>query len=77
MPQSRALISSDLAFLDAQRPMPILAMLAVRVAVTSSKWAARHRTRTSLKHLDSHLLRDIGVTPDVADIEANKRFWRA
>ncbi len=77
MSQSHALISSDLAFLDAQRPMPLLATFAVRVAVTSSKWAVRRRTRVALKHLDSHLLRDIGVTPDAADIEANKRFWRA
>mgnify|MGYP000094281230 CR=1 FL=1 len=77
MSQSRALISQDLAFLDAQRPMPILATLAVRVAVTSSKWATRYRTRRTLHTLDPHLLRDIGVTPDAADIEANKRFWRA
>ncbi|MGB7317297.1 MAG: DUF1127 domain-containing protein [Planktotalea sp.] len=77
MSQSRALISADLAFLDSQRPMPILAALAVRVAVTSSKWALRHRTRKTLKQLDTHLLRDIGLTPDAADIEANKRFWRA
>lgn len=77
MSQSRALISADLAFLDQQRPMPLLASLAVRVAVTSSKWAKRHRTRLALKDLDPHLLRDIGVSPHAADVEANKRFWRA
>lgn len=77
MSQARALISADLNFLDRQSPLPLLATLAVRVAVTSSKWADRARTRKSLKQLDPHLLRDIGVTPDVADIEANKRFWRA
>ena len=76
MSQSRALISSDLLFLDRHRPLPLLATLAVRVAVTSSKWADRARTRRALKDLDPHLLRDIGVTPEAADIEANKRFWR-
>ncbi|WP_040777880.1 DUF1127 domain-containing protein [Planktotalea sp.] len=77
MLQSRALISADLAFLDQHRPMPLLATLAVRVAVTSSKWATRYRTRLALKDLDAHLLRDIGVTQETASIEANKRFWRA
>lgn len=77
MSQTRALISADLAFLDRQQPMPLLATLAVRVAVTTSKWAKRRRTRSSLKTLDSHLLNDIGLTHDAAEIEANKRFWRA
>lgn len=77
MSQSRALISADLAFLDQHRSMPLLATLAVRVAVTSSKWATRYRTRLALKDLDAHLLRDIGVTQETASIEANKRFWRA
>lgn len=76
MSQSHALISEDLAFLDRQRPMPILAMLAVRVAVTCSKWATHHHTRKSLNNLDAHLLRDFGLTVDAADIEANKRFWQ-
>jgi len=56
--------------------MPLLVTLAVRVAVTSSKWAQRDRTRLALKDLDAHLLRDIGVTQKSADIEANKRFCR-
>lgn len=77
MSQTHALISADLAFLDRQRPMPVLAALAISVAVTSSRWARQSRTRGALKHLDPHLLRDIGLTPDAADIEANKRFWRS
>jgi uncharacterized protein YjiS (DUF1127 family) len=76
MSQSHALISEDLAFLDRQRLMPILAMLAVRVAMTCSKWATHQRKRRSLSRLDAHLLRDIGLTADAADIEANKRFWQ-
>lgn len=77
MSQPRALISADLLFLDQHRTLPLLTMVAVRIAVTSSKWADRARARRALKNLDPHLLRDIGLTPDVADIEANKRFWRA
>ncbi len=76
MSQSHALISADLRFLDRQRPLPLLATLAVRLAVTTSKWADRAHTRKALKDLDPHLLRDIGLTPEAADIEANKRFWR-
>ena len=77
MSQPRALISADLLFLDQHRPLPLLATVAVRIAMTSSKWADRARARRALKNLEPYLLRDIGLTPDVADIEANKRFWRA
>jgi len=45
MSQSHALISADLRFLDRQRPLPLLATLAVRLAVTTSKWADRAHTR--------------------------------
>lgn len=76
MSQPNALISADLSFLDRQQPLGLVATLALRLAVTSSKWANRARTRRTLKILDTHLLRDIGVTPDAAEIEANKRFWR-
>ena len=75
MSQPHALISADLSFLDRQRPLGLVATLAVRFAVTASKWAIRVRTRRTLKTLDPHLLRDIGLTKDAADIEANKRFW--
>lgn len=77
MSQPRALISADLLFLDQHRPLPLLATIAVRIAVTSSKWADRARSHRALKNLDPHLLCVIGLTPDVANIEANKRFWRA
>ena len=77
MSQPRALISADLLFLDQHRPLPLLATLAVRIAVTSSKWADRARSLRALANLDTHLPRDIGVSPYAADIEANKRFWRA
>lgn len=76
MSQSRALISADLAYLDQQTPLPVLASMAVRVAVTLSKWSTRQRTRQSLRHLEAHQLRDIGITQLSAEYEANKRFWQ-
>jgi len=36
----------------------------------------RYRTRQRIADLDSHLLKDIGVTPVEAEMEANKPFWR-
>lgn len=76
MSQPHAPLSADLAYLDRSSPLPLLATLSVRVAVTLAKWSTRSRTRCSLSHLDPHMLRDIGVTPDEARIEANKRFWQ-
>lgn len=37
----------------------------------------RRRDRILLARLDERLLRDIGVTPDMARIECAKPFWRA
>lgn len=38
---------------------------------------ARRRERAMLVHLDTHLLRDIGIDPEVAAAEAEKPCWRA
>lgn len=38
--------------------------------------AARRRDRRLLGQLDAHLLRDIGLSPDEAETEATKPFWR-
>lgn len=46
-------------------------------------WAAirtgwrRHRSRQRIAGLDSHLLKDIGVSFADAEAEANKPFWLA
>ncbi|MBY5932396.1 DUF1127 domain-containing protein [Tateyamaria omphalii] len=68
--------ASHLAYLTAQNRIPAASVFALRVAVLLSKWAMRRRTRLSLRHLDPHLLRDIGVTPAEADFEARRVFWR-
>jgi uncharacterized protein YjiS (DUF1127 family) len=39
-------------------------------------WQQRHRTRRQLATLDSHALKDIGVTRTDALNEAKKSFWR-
>jgi uncharacterized protein YjiS (DUF1127 family) len=36
----------------------------------------RARTRRLLAEMNPHELRDIGVTPTDAEVEANKPFWR-
>lgn len=38
-------------------------------------WAASARTRRHLSKLDAHLLRDIGLTPEDAQVEASRPFW--
>jgi uncharacterized protein YjiS (DUF1127 family) len=46
----------------------------LRDALTQA--AARRRDRRLLAHLDDHLLRDIGLSPEDARSEAAKPFWR-
>jgi uncharacterized protein YjiS (DUF1127 family) len=36
----------------------------------------RYRSRQHISGLDSHMLKDIGVTYAEAEAEANKPFWR-
>jgi uncharacterized protein YjiS (DUF1127 family) len=51
-----------------------LARAVVRVAWLA---LARSRERRVLASLDARTLRDIGVTPYEAGVEARKPFWRA
>jgi uncharacterized protein YjiS (DUF1127 family) len=37
----------------------------------------RYRSRQNIGQLDSHLLKDIGVSFAEAEAEANKPFWRS
>jgi uncharacterized protein YjiS (DUF1127 family) len=53
--------------------------LARTLSSTIGLWSARSRQRRALGHLaelNSHLLNDIGVTPDEALREAAKWFWQ-
>lgn len=47
-----------------------------RLIATVSAVLARRRDRALLARLDSHLLRDIGLDPDVAKAEAAKPCWQ-
>jgi uncharacterized protein YjiS (DUF1127 family) len=38
-------------------------------------WLRRHQTRRVLHELDTHMLRDIGLTRRQAEREAAKPFW--
>lgn len=51
--------------------------LLTRLVRTLSEAIIRQRERQSLGHLDAHLLRDIGLSPEQARIEAAKPFWQA
>lgn len=55
--------------------LPALSAVAASVAGMRLLWA-RRRTRTHLRHLPPHLLRDVGISPDDARLEAGKPFWR-
>jgi uncharacterized protein YjiS (DUF1127 family) len=54
--------------------------LAGKLSSTIGLWSARSRQRRALgdlAELNSHLLKDIGVTPNEAFREAGKWFWQS
>lgn len=71
-----ALHPAQLALLNSQARLPALAQVAVTVAVLVTKWDMMWRTRKALGQLDPHQLSDIGLTPQQARREANKRFYQ-
>lgn len=48
-----------------------------RAHEVASTWQERARGRHQLKHLDGHLLRDIGLIQANVAAEVQKPFWRA
>ena len=48
-----------------------------RMAQTVDLWRERRRSRVELTRLSACQLRDIGVSPMTAMVEAGKPFWRA
>ena len=59
----------------AGRPLTPAAGFALRLVVAFVKWEDRRRTRVHLKHLDDHLLDDIGLTRAEAHKEFRRPFW--
>jgi uncharacterized protein YjiS (DUF1127 family) len=76
MSQSQTVTSARLAYLDERPRLPVLAHIAVTVAVIAAHWSTRSRTRKSLSELDPHLLRDVNLTEYEAKRESNKWFWQ-
>lgn len=72
MPSSFA----GIAFDSAMRPLPPISRIAMAIALTVVSWETRRRTRLAIRHLDAHLLRDIGLDPLEARHEAQKPFWQ-
>ncbi|WP_299280646.1 DUF1127 domain-containing protein [uncultured Tateyamaria sp.] len=67
----------NLAYLMAQTRIPAASVVALKCAVLLSKWATRRRSRLALAQLTPAQLRDVGLTPAAASIEAQRVFWRA
>lgn len=65
-----------LALLEQNQPLPLVAEFALFVAVSTTKWTMRRRTRLALKQLEPHQLHDIGLTRQEALDEATRAFWR-
>lgn len=62
--------------LSAHTTLPALSLIAVKLAWAYVLWTQRRKTRAHLSRLDDHMLRDIGLSPREADMEARKPFWR-
>ncbi len=61
----------------AQAPfLPVAARVAVWVAVLATRWTVTRHTRKQLAKLDSHILCDIGLSPEQAWRESTLSFWR-
>ncbi len=60
----------------ANQPLPPLSRFAVRAVLVLVKWDLRHRTRRDLSRLSPHLMDDIGLELQMAEIEIEKPFWR-
>ncbi len=68
--------TDSLTYLAEARIVPTVAVLAVEFAACVSKWATRRDTRKALARLTDWELRDVGLTPEEARLEASKVFWR-
>lgn len=73
---THALHIAQLTQLNAQTGLPLAARVAVTFAVAVTTWDKRRKSRRTLKHLEPHLLRDIGLDRISAEAEASKPFWR-
>ncbi|MFQ1700846.1 DUF1127 domain-containing protein [Loktanella agnita] len=73
---SHALHPAQIAALNSQTRLPVLAAVAVGFAVAVVKWDTRRKTRLTLAHLTDYQLKDIGLDRLSAHAEASKPFWQ-
>ena len=73
---TRAIRQTPPAVLNLNRSMPPLARVLFDLGLVVLRWEERRQTRLGLSRLDTHMLRDIGLTQRAAEIEASKPFWR-
>jgi len=73
-----AILTNDaLKVLNTSRSLPLLAVFSLTFAACVTKWVTRRRTRLTLDQLDAWQLQDVGLTPNAAQREARKVFWKA
>ena len=60
----------------ALQPLPPVSRVFVAMAQVVLTWELRRTGRQSLRNLDAHLLKDIGLSTQDARLEADKRFWQ-
>lgn len=72
---SRAVPTPEALALPPLASLPPVSRLMVAVALTLARWDDRRRSRRALSLLDSHMLRDIGLTEARANAETGKPFW--
>ncbi|MCR8827271.1 DUF1127 domain-containing protein [Pseudosulfitobacter koreensis] len=77
MTQTNALPADILMHLRDTRTLPVVSVVAIKLAVVLSKWATRRRTRLALGQLTDAQLDDVGLTPRAALIEQRRVFWQA
>ncbi|GLQ34951.1 hypothetical protein GCM10007939_12340 [Amylibacter marinus] len=63
--------------LSARTDLPVASTVAIKFAHTVAIWGDRTKMRRAVGRLSDAHLRDIGITPTQAQIEAQKPFWKA
>ncbi len=71
-----AIMSGILQAFSLDRLLALLAGRGVRGTDALAVWTARQRSRAALARLDAHMLRDIGLSAEMAREETRKPFWR-